>query len=249
MLQISPGPYAPPPYGMPAAGHVYFKVLPGIRGIAGVWREALLLYRDLGTVNHPAAPQKRRLLARHIAQMEERIKAGELAVAQATDEYVGNRIKATQRRPNRRDNMLRSIESRPIPYPDLPAFAVGQVDLTLLDRATTGRSGKPYWRTQEFGYRGHIGRRVRGVFNPGGVAPDSSQFRVHPIFAATKSSRIGSVMNIQKPIEERAFLRSGTMQAALLRQRMWAQMERQAVLEVRRILTFGGPGLGRRGRP
>lgn len=242
------GPYATEPYRQPAGGQVYFKVLPGIPGLASAWLEGLRLLRDLGTLNHPAAPAKRALLARHLAEMEIKIKAGEIAVAEATDIAVRERIRATQVRPDnpRGPRMVNAIESRPIPYPNLPAFAVGQVDISVLDRATTRRgANRPYWPTQEFGYTGHVGRAVRGAFFPGGVRPDPAQFRVHPVFLATRSTRIG-VMKIGRPIEERAFLRSGVMAGALLRERMWRSIQSDAIKEVGRILTLGTP---RRPRP
>lgn len=236
-MSKAPGPYAPPPYRQPAGGQVYFKVLPGIRGLATAWVEALRLYNELRTVPHPAAPEKRALLARHLAQMEERIRAGEIVVAEATDKFVRDRIAGTQVRPDnpKGPQMVNGIQSRPIPYPDLPAFSVGQVDISVLDKAATGVSGKPYWATQEFGYTGHVGRKLRGSFM--GTRPDPGQFRVHPVFTTGAPYY---KMTIQRPIEERAFLRSGVMQGALLRQRMWKQIEAEALREVTRILTFGG---------
>lgn len=235
-MSRAPGPYAPPPYRQPAGGNVYFKVLPGIRGLSVVWIEALRLYADLSRIPHPAAPQKRVLLARHIASMEEKIRAAEVVVAEATDTFVRERIAATQVRPDNPSGprMITGIKSRPIIYPDLPAFAVGQVDISVLDKAATGVSGKPYWPSQEFGYTGHVGRRMRGSFM--GTRPDPSMFRVHPVFTV---GRPWYKMTIRKPIEERAFLRSGVMAGALLRQRMWKQIEAEAVREVTRILTFG----------
>lgn len=242
-MSKAPGPYAPPPYRQVAGGQTYFKVLPGIRGLSQAWIEALRLYNELRTVPHPAAPEKRALLARHIASMEEKIKAGEIAVAEATDVYVRERIAATQVRPDNPNGpkMIAGIKSRPIVYPDLPAFAVGQVDISVLNKAATGVSGKPYWPSQEFGYAGHVGRKMRGSFM--GTRPDPSMFRVHPVFTVGKP---WYKMTIQHPIEERAFLRSGVMAGALLRQRMWKQIEAEALREVTRILTFGGRSRRRR---
>ena len=242
-MSKAPGPYAPPPYRQPANGQVYFKVLPGIRGLATAWVEALKLYGELARVQHPAAPEKRALLGRHIAAMEERIKAAEVVVAEATDAFVRERIAATQVRPDnpKGPQMLNGIKSRPLVYPDLPAFAVGQVDISVLNKAAMSPSGKPYWATQEFGYTGFIGRQVRGSFM--GTRPSQSMFRVHPVF---NPGAPFYKMTIDRPIEERAFLRSGVMQGALLRQRMWKQIEGEAVRELTRILTFGGGG--RRGR-
>ena len=238
-MSKAPGPYAKPPYRQPAGGNIYFKVLPGIRGLATAWREALRLYAELAKVPHPAAPEKRALLALHIASMEEKILAGEIVVAEATDAAVRARIAGTQVRPDNPSGpaMLNGIQSRPLIYPELPAFAVGQVDISVLNKAAMSSSGKPYWATQEFGYTGFVGREVKGSF--GGTRPSQSLFRVHPVF--TTGSPFYK-MTIQRPIEERAFLRSGVMSGALLRQRMWRQIEAEAVRDLTRILTFGGKG-------
>lgn len=243
MLQIAPGPYAPPPYEQTFGGPVYFKILPGIQGLNTLWADALRMRARLIALQpkHPAATRKRQLLDLHLANMRDEIRAGELFVAQKCDEYVRARIKDTQRRPDRSGRMYRGIESRPIPYPLVPAFSVGLVDISILDKATTERSGKPYWRTQEYGYTGHKGRTVRGFFMPGMVRPSASQFRVHPIFRT--GTGFGARMTIDRPIEERAFLRSGTMQAGLLQARMWNTMQAKAVVEVNKIITFGGPGV------
>lgn len=248
-MSRAPGPYAPGPYRQPGSdGRTYFKVLPGIHGLGQFWLEALKLYEDLGRINHPAVPAKRALLARVVADMETSIKAGELIVADATDAAVRERIQATQVRPDNPSGpaMLTGINSRPLPYPDLPFFAVGQVDIGLLNRAATSQgSGKPYWPSQEFGYTGNIGRVVRGAFMPGNSAPSGADFRVHPIFQAGASPN--KLMRIQKPIEERAFLRSGVMQGALLRARLWGQIEKQAVRDLTRVVTLGTkPGQRRR---
>lgn len=239
-LGQAPGPLAPGPYRQVGSdGRLYFKVLPGIRGLAVVYVEALKLFRDLGALNHPAAPAKRQLLAKVIADLETEIRAAELLVAQATDDAIKRNIAATQKRPNRTGNMAAGVESRPLPYPDFPFFAVGQADLQRLDNSATGVSGKPYWPSQEFGYKGNVGRTVTGGFMPGNVRPDPSQSRVHPVFQAGASPN--TRMRIQNPIEERAFLRAGAMEGALLRARLWKQIEKKAVADIRRVVTLGAP--------
>lgn len=248
-LGQAPGPYAPPPYRRPGTdGRVYFKVLPGIRGLGQFWVESLRLFGELGAINHPAAPAKRALLGRVIFDMETEIRAGELAVADATDKAVRANIVATQRRPDNPagPSMIHGIESRPLPYPEnLPFFAVGQVDIGILDNAATGVSGKPYWPSQEFGYTGHVGRTMHGAFQPGNSARNPALFRVHPVFIAGSPPNVPTT--IKKPIEERAFLRSGVMAGALLRQRLWGVIQTDAVAELQRVLTLG-TGKGGRSR-
>lgn len=245
-------PYAPGPYQQIGPdGQEYFKVLPEVRGLVQLWVDGTATVNQLRALRnrHPAAGPKAALLARALTDLEVQIKAGEIVIAQATDNAVRDRIRATAVRQGTSDRMYKAIESRPIRPggSPLPLFAVGQVDISILAKATLRRGArKPYWGAQEFGYTGNIGRRVRGLFFPGGVAPDPSQFRVHPVFSRTTSTRVSAVMHIQRPIEERAFLRSGVMSAALLRQRLWRQIERDALAELQRALRLRAPTTRRR---
>jgi hypothetical protein len=244
------GPWAPPPYEQPGGdGQVYFKVLPPIPGLVTVWRDGLTLVNQLRAMRsqHPAAGPKAALLAKALADMERAIVAGELQVAALTDVQVTSRIRSTQVRPDnpRGPRLLTAIESRPIrPLGSpVPLFSVGQADVSLMDKATQRRAArKPYWRAQEFGYGGNVGRVVRGAFFPGGVRPDPGQFRVHPVFLRSSSTRV-HVMKIGRPIEERAFLRSGAMAAALERSRIWRGIERRTLAEMRRAATFRSPAM------
>lgn len=242
------GPYAPPPYEQVGAdGRVYYKVMEGVIGLQGAWQQGFRLLSEMRAINHPAAPAKTRLLVKHLGEMEKRIKAAELLVAQATDDFVKARIKATQVRPDspRGPKLIGAIESRPIRFPVLPALAVGCVDIEMLSKATT-RPGasKPYWRSQEYGSTHLVGRTLRGFFQPGNARPSQSQFRQHPLF---QTSSQGALMTIGRPIEERAFLRSGVMQGAIFRRRLWREIELQALKELRQIVTTGN-ALGRRRR-
>ncbi len=66
-----------------------------------------------------------------------------------------------------------------------------------------------WWWTNEEGYDGHIGREIVGLFDPGHVGPDPSQFRVHPLFTPMK----GGKGTIQNPIPARHFVLEGGREA------------------------------------
>lgn len=248
----APGPWAPPPYEERGPdGKTYYKIAPPIPGLIRTWTELGKLindYRALARRGHPAAAGKAQLLARVAAELEKKMIQGEIAVAEHTDVSVRERIKLTQKRPDAPQgaSMIHGIESRPIKF-DVPLFAIGQVDIGILNKAAT-RPGaqKPYWRSQEYGSSHIVGKRPRGYFQPGSAPPDPGQFRVHPVFTAASG---GPRMRIRRPIEERAFLRSGTMAGAILRRRLWTSIQKQTVAEMQRVLTLRGPGRGRRLRP
>ncbi len=71
-------------------------------------------------------------------------------------------------------------------------------------------SNVSWWWTNEEGYGGHIGREIRGLFDPGHDAPSPAQFRVHPLFTPMH----GGKGTIQNPIPARHFVRDGGQQAA-----------------------------------
>lgn len=243
----APGPYASPPYEQVAVdGRQYYKVMQGVVGLSGAWQQGFRLLSELRSIKHPNAEIKARLLVKHLAEMEKKIKAAEFLVAQETDNFVKARIKSTQVRPDNPHGprLIGAIESRPIKFPLLPALAVGAVDIQILNKATT-RPGasKPYWRSQEYGSSHLVGRSLIGFFQPGRARPSQAQFRRHPIF---ESNSEGAKVTIQRPIEERAFLRSGVMQGALFRRRIWREIEIQALQEVRQIISAGGPTTRRR---
>lgn len=93
------------------------------------------------------------------------------------------------------------------------------------DERALEEAGADWWWTNEEGYSGHIGREIRGVFMPGGVPPNQSDFRAHPLFRPMGIGGGGSgsardvlahidrasnlVGEIRNPIPERRFVRRG----------------------------------------
>lgn len=130
--------------------------------------------------------------------------------AERAEELIRARIRATAVRPPTTGTLEEAIRSQPL-LTTIPAGGVQIADIDVLDEATTrvnertGRVYKPYWRAQEYGYEGNVGREVRGFFQPGRAAASPQQKRAHPYFEA----QFGPKMVIGDPIEERRFLRDG----------------------------------------
>lgn len=101
--------------------------------------------------------------------------------------------------------------------------AIGELD------SVVGTDGKPYWRAQEFGYTGNVGRVVLGFFQPGSSAPSQAQFRQHGVFVAGD----GPPMHIQRPIQARHFMREGAAAAALFREARFRQIELASIADLR----------------
>ncbi len=73
----------------------------------------------------------------------------------------------------------------------------------------------PWWFTNEGpreggDYSGHVGREIRGLFQPGSSRPNPGEFRTHPLFSPGR----GGKGIIQNPIPARHFVRDGGQQAA-----------------------------------
>lgn len=73
----------------------------------------------------------------------------------------------------------------------------------------------PWWWTNEGpreggDFSGHIGREIRGLFQPGSSRPSPAEFRTHPLFSPGR----GGKGVIESPIPARHFVRDGGQQAA-----------------------------------
>lgn len=162
--------------------------------------------------------------------------------ARKADTLIRGRIRSTAVRPPTSGRMEAGIVSRPIPT-TWPSAAMGIADLDELDKAATNPdfpAAGPYWRTQEYGYAGHVGRRVPGYFMPGRAKPSAAQFRVHPFFEQAgsrggKAPRGTPAMVIQRPIEARHFLRDGTDDLIAWRRLEMSAINRRAISTLARI--------------
>lgn len=159
------------------------------------------------------------------------------------DDRIRAKIKQSAKRPSASAGMSgglsKNVKSEPLP--SQPSIAgVGVARYADLDRTINphSRSSKPYWRTQEYGYVGHVGRTMPGLFygprGGGGVPADPSQFRVHPIFRIVEG---GPPMTIRRPIKARHFLRDGTREAEAIWRRRVRAAEARFVANVNRALA------------
>jgi hypothetical protein len=92
----------------------------------------------------------------------------------------------------------------------------------------------PWWWTNEEGYGGHIGREIRGYFQPGSASPSMSQFREHPTFRpGGKGKGI-----IQNPIPERRFVERGFERVVPEWNALCEAAKRRFMAEVARITAL-----------
>lgn len=138
-----------------------------------------------------------------------------LRAALDADSEIRRQLAQTRVRPARglRPRLEDAIKSRPTP-PGLPTGGVGVADIDELDKVvnpiTPGYG--PYWRAIEEGTDKHLGRRIHGLFfasggpaGAGGVPPDPSEFRQHPVFIAGP----GGAGTIQRAIKPHHFIARG----------------------------------------
>lgn len=158
----------------------------------------------------------RRYLAAYI-KMRERYERLGIEGAAESEEFVRLRLESSRSgRPDATGRLQAAIQSRPL-VSGLPAGAIGIGDLGTLNRATTrssrGRKYKPYWRAQEYGYSGNVGRIVPGYFQPGDSPPSQDEYRAHPYFTRVHYTKgegeTPPAMVIGEPIEARHFLSNG----------------------------------------
>lgn len=135
-----------------------------------------------------------------------------------------------------------SISCRPIPGPSgLGTLEVGIGDEAELDQAVGDSDGQPYWKAQEFGSAHNVGRRIRGLYQPGGAAPDAGQFRLHPIFEVGGEGAVP--MLIQNPIPAKSFLREAGIAAQRVRDQEFDLVSAAAKRELALITSGNHPAI------
>jgi hypothetical protein len=145
----------------------------------------------------------------------------------AADKAIVIALKAKMVRPptGMRPGLADVIWSTPV---QAGPFSFGEVEIAWLSKLeqAVGTSGEPYWRTQEYGYAGNIGRQIFGTFMGAGGSslPSQLEFRQHPIFMPGQ----GGPGTIDRPIPGKHFLKEGTAVAADL----WLSLVRAATQRV-----------------
>lgn len=182
-----------------------------------------------------------------IVDLEGRMRTAAIEAAQIADSVAKQKIKSTQVRPDtsKARHMEDNLQSRRIGVGAAELGAAGLFDISVLDQ--TAQGGGTYWDAQEFGTDAHVGREVKGFFQPGNAAPSQASFRSHPEFQAGR----GPKMKIQNPIEERGFLRTGVEAAWKARDARINQASRAVIkllADYRRSVVPPPPGVPRNRR-
>jgi hypothetical protein len=262
------GPTTGPPgeyVGYPAPdGHSYFEILGVPQGLLHTYAGLqTAIERCLGNAAKSKDPAVKSYWAGSAATLvaarrrfESRLRSLARDTANVATAAVISNIASTRTgRPatSKATHMEGNILSRPIAM-SRPTGAVGIADMRVLNRTRRSR-GKPYWAAQEFGTDAHVGRILPGYFMPGKSRPSAAEFRVHPEFRRQSRGRGVPAMNIQKPIEERGFLRTGTDIAGAHRRRKLATIEAELVRVVTQVASTAPPvpkpppGTSRQRRP
>lgn len=239
------------PFGVPAPdGNTYFKVLgppPGMIDTFGVLAaEQSALRRRTDPYGIAMLVQVTNILRTFRAELD--VVARQIATTASAN--VVRHIKATAVRPaqgrSRPKRLQDAIVSRPIHTP-LPMAMVGIGDISELDQVV-GPDGKPYWRAQEFGSDHLVGARVIGAFMPGGARPDPAQYRQHAEFVVggkVAGTNKPALMIVRNPIEERAFLRQGVEDAAIVRRSRLNAVKGGLMAQMRAAATGAAPAEAR----
>jgi hypothetical protein len=202
------------PFRIPAPdGQVYFDVLTPPSGLLPLYvvlaTHVRAFQSEVAAANYPAAKAYWSTWAlrfqKGIVDLEGAMRAAAIEAAQVADSVAKQQIAATQVRPDtsKARHMEDNLVSRRIGVGAAELGAAGIFDISVLDR--TAQGGGTYWEAQEFGTTAHVGREVKGFFQPGNAAPSQASFRSHPEFQAGR----GPKMTIRNPIMERGFLRTG----------------------------------------
>lgn len=160
-----------------------------------------------------------------------------IETAKAADEAIRHRIDITRKRPESgafagaRKRLNEGVHSEP-----LGDGGVGIGSIAALD-SVVGSDGRPFWRAQEEGTSANVGRLIFGTFEGPGLTPsppDSSLFRVHPVFTPGSGIAAGGGV-IRRPIPARHFVRDGAAIATIFREDQFRTIELDAVGAIRAL--------------
>lgn len=244
-MPLIPGPYE---VGAPD-GHRYFTILgPQVHLLNGY--RLLLDARDVVS-RLPSGTGKASALVIDtiLKDTQTAVNAAAIETAAVAERTVRGFVRARQLRPDPPGKgagarLQDAITARAIrTFPAGGAVGIGDLD----DLAkVVGDDGQEYWRAQEFGSTHLVGRALRGRFQPGNVAPNPADFRVHPVFEGVSYVPQGGRLSgpiIHNPIPEKAFLREGAYAAAIFRRDAFRKIERTAVSEMNLVGTGNHPRL------
>jgi hypothetical protein len=169
------------------------------RGLAALEKEAIRLAVELEA---DGAPAQASLVRRAFIDLLAELRGIATTIAQLAHTEIQDEELATRVRPAPTGD-----------HPSLQDFIGESHPLTGIEGAVgvnyepaLAQAGLYWWELHEEGSSVHVGREVRGFFQPGNARPSGAEFRVHPLFAPVGR---GPKMTIQNPIPERAFVRHG----------------------------------------
>lgn len=177
--------------------------------------------------------------ARVFAAAQAEFKQIERDITALATQRIRDKIRQSAKRPagGASGEMASHVLCEPIPsYPSIAGIGIAkfsELDKTINPNRS---SQEPYWRTQEYGYTGAVGRELHGLFfnsarfGGRGVPANPADFRRHPIFRVMGK---GPPMKIGRPIQARYFLRDGAAEA----EAAWRLRVRAADFQVARSLA------------
>jgi hypothetical protein len=182
----------------------YFQRLNPPKGLAGGYVE-LLDAIDICTARAAQATTpaertfflaKREEVRRALDKMWKEYDALSTAAAAHADQAIVRRIRATAVRGRTSGRMEAGVVSHALTT-TWPAGAIGIADIDILNATAINpqyQSAGTYWRTQEYGYAGHVGRIVPGFFQPGQSRPSAAEFRNYPYFEQVDCNALARIL-------------------------------------------------------
>lgn len=169
-----------------------------------------------------------------ISSVTDRVNAAAQETAMFSERTIVSNIETTRLRPEAhvdRKRLADGIKSESLGMGSVGIGAIEDLDTVV------GKDGKPFWRAQEFGSTHLVGRSILGLFQPGTAVPSEAEFRQHPIFEQGEGMGLvePALMRIKRPIPARHFLRDGTAEALLFREKKFGEAEAIAIGEMRAI--------------
>lgn len=214
-------------------GHTYVHFMEAPPALLTTYRLLLQAESTARSIGGAEGRARAQAIALLLVKIEGEVTAAGQAAAVAAETAIRDKIDSTRVRPQGSDKLKDAIAARLVP--SAPAGgAVGIADIDRLNTIAVDQQGQAYWRAQELGSSHLVGRRIKGVFQPGAAAPSQAEFRVHPIF---EQGVAGGSMLVRRPIEPRHFIAEGVNVADSVRLGAFRRIDKDAVTQMRAIIA------------
>lgn len=182
-------------------------------------RRVLAEQRARGLVRVVGTTARISLIEKAYAEWQRELQTLATVTAARATAHIQERIQATAVRPGTGNDphLINLIVSRPVTTLGFITGQVGVADEQELDRAVNpyGPQYGPYWKAQEYGNPGLVGRQLFGAFygaggSPPGYLPSSTGGNKDPIFItkAQGASPVGRMI-VKRAPQARHFIRDG----------------------------------------